>query len=191
VRNVDVACDLLARVGRQLGTLRPSSTLGGSGAIEARVPGGLPHPALRLEPPLHHAGLTAAGEDQPARVQRRDLLGGLIHEYRRAARTPLRTQVAVWGLALGPGLFTHNHYAGIWLIPMMLALNGDAKQGAVVGALVGLGHGLSHAVGILRLIPNLEEWERPATIMLARFRWKLIDGLALVLAAGILMPRVL
>jgi hypothetical protein len=98
-------------------------------------------------------------------------------------------QVAVWGLALGPGLFTHNYYAGIWLIPMMLAFNGDAKQGAFVGALVGLGHGLARAVGILRLIPNLEEWERPATIILARFRWKLVDGLALVLAAGILMPR--
>jgi putative transposase len=44
-----------------------------------------PHRALRLEPPLQQAGLTAVGEDQPARVQRRDLLGGLIHEYRRAA----------------------------------------------------------------------------------------------------------
>jgi putative transposase len=45
-----------------------------------------PHraPSL-LEPPLQHAGLTAVGEDQPARVHRRDLLGGLIHEYRRAA----------------------------------------------------------------------------------------------------------
>jgi putative transposase len=41
--------------------------------------------ALRLEPPLQQAGLTAVGEDQPARVHRRDLLGGLIHEYRRAA----------------------------------------------------------------------------------------------------------
>jgi putative transposase len=44
-----------------------------------------PHRALRLEPPLQQAGLTAVGEDQPARVHRRDLLGGRIHEYRRAA----------------------------------------------------------------------------------------------------------
>jgi hypothetical protein len=44
-----------------------------------------PHRALRLEPPLQQAGQTAVGEDQPARVHRRDLLGGLIHEYRRAA----------------------------------------------------------------------------------------------------------
>jgi putative transposase len=44
-----------------------------------------PHRALRLEPPLQQAGLTAVGEDQPAREQRRNLLGGLIHVYRRAA----------------------------------------------------------------------------------------------------------
>jgi putative transposase len=44
-----------------------------------------PHRALQMKPPLHQAGLTATGQDQPARVQRRDLLGGLIHEYRRAA----------------------------------------------------------------------------------------------------------
>jgi putative transposase len=44
-----------------------------------------PHRALRLEPPFQQAGLTAIGEDQPARVHRRDLLGGLLHEYRRAA----------------------------------------------------------------------------------------------------------
>ena len=44
-----------------------------------------PHRALRLEPPLQQARLTAVGEDQPARVHRCDLLGSLLHEYRRAA----------------------------------------------------------------------------------------------------------
>jgi putative transposase len=44
-----------------------------------------PHRALRLEPPLQQAGLTVVAEGQPARVHRRDLLGGLLHEYRRAA----------------------------------------------------------------------------------------------------------
>jgi hypothetical protein len=44
-----------------------------------------PHRALRLEAPLQQAGLTAIGEDQPAQVHRRDLFGGLLHEYRRAA----------------------------------------------------------------------------------------------------------
>ena len=41
-----------------------------------------PHRALGLEPPGPSAGLTLVGE---ARVRRRDLLGGLLHEFRRAA----------------------------------------------------------------------------------------------------------
>jgi putative transposase len=40
-----------------------------------------PHRALGLEPPDPPAGPTFIGNDQPARVDRRDLLGGLLHEY--------------------------------------------------------------------------------------------------------------
>jgi putative transposase len=43
-----------------------------------------PHRALGLEAPDTPAGLTVVG-DQQDRVHRRDLLGGLLHEYRRAA----------------------------------------------------------------------------------------------------------
>jgi putative transposase len=44
-----------------------------------------PHRALGLEPPGPSAGLTHIGEDRRARVYRRDLLGGLLHEYQQAA----------------------------------------------------------------------------------------------------------
>jgi putative transposase len=44
-----------------------------------------PHRALGLQPPGQAAGLTVVGEDRQGRVRRRDLLGGLLHEYRRAA----------------------------------------------------------------------------------------------------------
>jgi putative transposase len=44
-----------------------------------------PHRALGLEPPSPSAGLTLVGEARRARVRRRDLLGGMLHEYRRAA----------------------------------------------------------------------------------------------------------
>jgi putative transposase len=43
-----------------------------------------PHRALWLEPP-DPAGSGSIAEDHPAQVHRRDLLGGLLHEYRRAA----------------------------------------------------------------------------------------------------------
>jgi hypothetical protein len=44
-----------------------------------------PHRALRLEAPDRPARLTVVGEDERGEVRRRDLLGGLLHEYRRAA----------------------------------------------------------------------------------------------------------
>jgi hypothetical protein len=44
-----------------------------------------PHRALRLEAPDRPARLTVVGENERGEVRRRDLLGGLLHEYRRAA----------------------------------------------------------------------------------------------------------
>jgi putative transposase len=44
-----------------------------------------PHRALGLQPPDPAVGPTFTGMGQPPRVHRRDLLGGLVHEYRQAA----------------------------------------------------------------------------------------------------------
>jgi transposase InsO family protein len=44
-----------------------------------------PHRALGLQPPSPSAGPTLTGEARRARVRRRDLLGGALHEYQRAA----------------------------------------------------------------------------------------------------------
>jgi putative transposase len=44
-----------------------------------------PHRALRLASPDPPAGVDAFYEAQSGQVHRRDLLGGLLHEYRRAA----------------------------------------------------------------------------------------------------------
>jgi putative transposase len=44
-----------------------------------------PHRALGLQPPDTAIGQALVGMDQPSRVHRRDFLGGLVHEYRRAA----------------------------------------------------------------------------------------------------------
>jgi putative transposase len=44
-----------------------------------------PHRALGLQPPDPAVGLTLTGKDQPDQIYRRDLLGGLVHEYRQAA----------------------------------------------------------------------------------------------------------
>ena len=44
-----------------------------------------PHWALGFEAPDRPARLTVVGENGRGEVRRRDLLGGLLHEYRRAA----------------------------------------------------------------------------------------------------------
>ena len=44
-----------------------------------------PHRALQLEAPDRPARLTVVGKNERGEVRRRDLLGGLLHEYRRAA----------------------------------------------------------------------------------------------------------
>jgi putative transposase len=44
-----------------------------------------PHRALGLEPPDPPADLNVVHDGQPTRVHRRDLLGGLLHEYHRRA----------------------------------------------------------------------------------------------------------
>jgi len=44
-----------------------------------------PHRGLRLEAPDPPASLDVVREGHRRRVHRRDLLGGLLHEYRRAA----------------------------------------------------------------------------------------------------------
>jgi putative transposase len=44
-----------------------------------------PHRALGLEPPNPSAGPTPVSEARRATVRRRDLLGGALHEYQRAA----------------------------------------------------------------------------------------------------------
>jgi putative transposase len=44
-----------------------------------------PHRALGLEPPDPPANLRVVRDGQPSRVDRRDLLSGLLHEYHRRA----------------------------------------------------------------------------------------------------------
>jgi hypothetical protein len=102
-----------------------------------------------------------------------------------------RAQAAIWGLLLGPGLLTRNTYAGMWLVPILLASSNGLLVGAVVGAIVGFTHGISRGVTILRLMGRIDCRVETATIVLTRMRWKLIDGLALTVAAGMFLGIVL
>ncbi len=100
-------------------------------------------------------------------------------------RSPM-VQTATWGAFLGPGLVTRNPYASMWLLPLLIALHHNPLTAMVIGMAVGVVHGGARALGVLsnrrRMATNCSH----LMIMGAQVRWKYIDGLALLLAAGAL-----
>ncbi len=54
-----------------------------------------------------------------------------------AGRTSQKRAV-VWGVMLGPGVLTRNPYAGMWLVPLLLAVIASPALGAIAGGLVAM-----------------------------------------------------
>jgi hypothetical protein len=92
-------------------------------------------------------------------------------------------QSVIWGLILGPGVLTRNPFATMWLVPLSLALTGNALLGAATGAVAGLAHGVGRASGIMR---NMKRSPHYIELVLLSMRWRFIDGAILLLAAGAL-----
>lgn len=96
-------------------------------------------------------------------------------------------QTLTWGTALGPGLVTKNPYAGMWLLPFLVALNHSLLMTIVVSMVVGATHGGARALGVLRNQRCIVMDESAhIRILGAVSRWQYIDGLALLLGAGAL-----
>jgi len=97
-------------------------------------------------------------------------------------------QALIWGTTLGPGLVTRNPYAGIWLLPLLIALNQSLLIAMVVGIAAGIAHGGARVLGVLsnRRSMDMDEEYAHLKILGAQFRWQYIDGLALLVAAGAL-----
>jgi hypothetical protein len=96
----------------------------------------------------------------------------------------------IWGTTLGPGLVTKNPYAGMWLLPLLVALVAPAHNlltGVAVGMAVGAAHGGARAIGVLRnrqcIATDVSAHQK---ILQAQEHWQYLDGLALLLAAGAL-----
>jgi hypothetical protein len=157
-------------------------------AVLGAVLGGLPLGTAALVVAIGYALVYGLAETARFPINRFGLRAQVPSSWIRGRGRSV--QVAVWGLLLAPGVLTHNQFAGIWLVPMMVAVSGGTGRGLVVGALAGATHGLARALGILRLMPRLARWEQPGAIVLAQFRWKTIDGVALTLAGGLLLASV-
>ena len=95
-------------------------------------------------------------------------------------------QTLMWGALLGPGLVTRNPYAGMWLVPLLIALNHNLLATLVMGLIVGVAHGGARALGVLSNRRHMETNCSHLLILGAQMHWKCRDGLALLLAAGAL-----
>ncbi len=95
-------------------------------------------------------------------------------------------QTVTWGALLGPGLLIRNPYAGMWLLPLLIALNHNLLTALVIGMIVGVAHGGARALGILSNRRQMDMNYSHLMILGAQLRWKYRDGLALLLVAGVL-----
>ena len=102
-------------------------------------------------------------------------------------RSPI-LQALTWGTMLGPGLVTRNPYAGMWLLPLLLALNTNLLMAILVGLAIGAAHGGARALGVLSNREQMDDDMDYAylSILGAQLRWLYLDGLLLLLAAGAL-----
>jgi hypothetical protein len=100
-------------------------------------------------------------------------------------------QTATWGALLGPGLVTRNPYAGMWLLPLLIALNHNLLTAPAIGMAVGLAHGGACALGVLSNRRHMDTNCSHLMILGAQMRWLYIDSLALLLATGALVAYTL
>lgn len=94
-----------------------------------------------------------------------------------------RAQTLIWGIFLGPGIVTRNPYAGMWLLPLLITLHHNRFVAVSVGVAIGVAHGGARALGVLNNRKNLGT-SCTHSVVLKQWRWRLADGLALLLAAG-------
>jgi hypothetical protein len=96
-----------------------------------------------------------------------------------------RARIVIWGAILGPGVVTRNPYAGMWLVPLALALVGDVRAGLACGLVAGAAHGAARAYGLRSNIRS-DRGRTDFALVADQLRWRLVDGLALLFAAGII-----
>ncbi|MDQ6660024.1 MAG: hypothetical protein M3Z24_03550 [Chloroflexota bacterium] len=97
-------------------------------------------------------------------------------------------QTLIWGMTLGPGFMTRNPYAGIWLLPVFLTLHHNLLINVAIGLIIGITHGTARAFGVIYTHRNLDTC---GLSILTQWRWRIVDGLMLLLVAGYLTTYVL
>jgi hypothetical protein len=73
----------------------------------------------------------------------------------------------------------------MWLVPLALALVGDVRAGLACGLVAGAAHGAARAYGLRSNIRS-DRGRTDFALVADQLRWRLVDGLALLFAAGII-----
>lgn len=94
-------------------------------------------------------------------------------------------QTFLWGFYLGPGLVTRNPYAGIWLLPLLIPLIHNQFVSIALSVAIGVAHGATRALGVLWNWKSLGD-SCSHELVLTQWRWRFIDGIAMLLVAGVL-----
>jgi len=101
-------------------------------------------------------------------------------------RSRSRLRDLIWGATLGPGIMTHNPYAGMWFLPFLIALQPNVWSAFLLGCGIGASHGGARAATLLAL--HSRGVTCSALRMLAwRARCRFIDGLILLVGAGAIL----
>lgn len=93
-----------------------------------------------------------------------------------------RRRVLIWGLILGPGFLTRNPYAGFGMAVILVGCAGRPLPGLVVAVGAGVAHGSGRALALLR--DARVRAAEPFDLLLTSLRWRVLDGLALLMVAG-------
>jgi hypothetical protein len=99
------------------------------------------------------------------------------------ANSPPRHRILVWGSILGPGFATRNPYAGFALLPLLVASVSGVRAAVALAAAIGLAHGAGRALALLR-DAGPSAGRDPMRIMLTSMRWRVLDGVVLLVIAG-------
>jgi hypothetical protein len=91
-------------------------------------------------------------------------------------------RLVVWGTILGPGFLTRNPYAGFGMLVLVAASTGSLPAAIVVAAIIGVTHAVGRAVALLRDTATAQL--EPFALLLRSLRWRVLDGIALLVVAG-------
>ena len=94
-----------------------------------------------------------------------------------------RRRVLIWGAILGPGFLTRNPYAGFGMAVILVGCAGRLLPALVVAIGAGVAHGSGRALALLR--DARVRVAEPFDLLLTSLRWRMLDGLALLMVAGV------